>query len=310
MRQVFTCAELTFRGRGIGRDLLALHHIAPEAGFSGCAEVLFDAQGRSVAGRVMGDTSPDHPMHKRILHDVAHGRLTALKSAPHGVWSSLPSPAGQSQVGGRAPLGLVLPEAWDFASGYGYLGSLSAKDPCFAGLSEDVHLIWPHLCDAHPPVFLDVADPLRPKLLEQTACFMIDPDTGDIMGLEEDECPQESDAIAELCADAPQTPRYEPYRFDMMRQRGGDGYALDPGVYAGAPVWPGLPQVPYDPEAKAPMRFLCQIAVHPRARTAANALQTGVYHPGLEAMYFGEAGQIFVFLSHDQRRICLLGHGL
>lgn len=306
MKQVFCNPELNFAGRGHLRDLLAIHQIAPEDAFDYCAEVHFDAAGQSVAGRILGDMSPEHPWQRRVQEDVAYGRLTALKSLPHALWQSLSAPAGRNRLGGVMPAGLALPEAEDFASGYGYVGTLSPSDPAFAWLPDDVHLIWPFFCDYHPPLFLDISDGLRPKLRARAGCAMLDAHTGEAQSLE-DMAPEESDEIADLFADGPALPRYDALRFDMVRPTDTAGFGEEDGLYAGAPVWVQFPEVPLDPETGSPMRYLCQVLAQPRLSAVRARPEPGsVYHPAFERMDFWGSGVLFAFISDTGRTLCLL----
>ena len=305
MRQVFSSPELNFSARGALRDVLALHHIHPDEAFDDCVEVHFDDQGNSVAGRVLGDLARDHPWQNRLQAELAHGRLAALKTAPHKLWASVPAPAGKNRVGGAAPKGFALPGSYEFASGYGYLGTLCAADPAFAHLPHDLHLIWPFFCDAHPPLFLEVSDPLAPQLLPRTGSAMVNADTGEVEPLDEDEVPEEADEIADLFVDTPAAPRYDSYRFDMMRPRDTSGFGEEDGVCAGVPIWVSYPEIPLDPETLTPMRFLARIALRPRL-SRLNATPGAVFHPAFERMSFAGEGVVFVFVSESARTLCLL----
>ena len=305
--QVFCNPELNFAGRGALRDLLAMHHIAPQDAFDYCAEIHFDDQGLSVAGRILGDLSPEHPWQRRVQEDVAHGRLAALQSPPNPLWQALAAPAGKSRIGGAMPRGLVLPEVEDFASGHGYVGTLSQADPAFAWLPGDIHLIWPFFCDFHPPLFLDITNLSAPKLISRQRCALLDADTGDAVPLDDDLPIEESDEIADLFADAPARPRYEPYRFDMVRPRDTADFGQEDGVFAGVPIWVQYPQVPLDPETGSPMRFVCQVTAQPRlVQVSARPAPGSIYHPAFEKMDFWGAGVLFVFISDTGRTLCLL----
>jgi len=305
-RQVFCNPELNFAGRGHLRDLLAMHHIAPEDAFDYCAEVHFDADGLSVAGRILGDLPPEHPWQTRVQQEVAHGRLVALQSTPHALWEAMPAPTGKSQIGGAPPGDLILPEARDFASGYGYVGTLSQADPAF-GLHQDVHLIWPFFCDYHAPLFLDITEPSAPKLIPRSRCEMLDAYSGEAVALDEDQVPEEADEIADLFEAGPALPRYEAYRFDMVRARDTSEFAQADGVFSGVPIWVQYPEVPLDPETGSPMRFLCQVTAQPRmVRVSARPDPGSVYHPAFEKMDFWGAGVLFAFLSDTARTLCLL----
>ena len=283
-----------------------MHQIAAEDAQDYSTEIHFDEGGRSVAGRILSDMSPDHPWQKRVQEDVAHGRLSALATAPHKLWSSLRAPVGRNQLGGRLPEGFALPEAEDFASGYGYVGTLTGRDPAFDWLGRDIHLIWPFFCDFHPPLFLDISDPLQPQLIRRSRCAMLDASTGDVLPLDEDMVPEEADEIADVFADEPARPRFEPYRFDMVPHRGA-GFGEADGVHAGAPVWVQYPEVPLDPETGEVMRYLCQVSARPALlSTSARPDPGSVYHPAFERMDFWGAGVLFAFISDSSKTLCLL----
>lgn len=305
MKQYFCNNELDFTGLPEWEAILALHQVSKDDAAPYSIAIEFDSNGASIGAFILGDEVPDDsPWAKKISQKVAAGSLTPLRTPPNTLWFSTSDANGVNRLGGPTPDGLRLPDG-GFASGYGYVGSLSAQDPAFPLLRKDVHLIWPFFLDYHAPLFLDVSDPLQPTIIDSATCEMFDAASGaPTPASSEDLGPAtiESDIIADLFHEQAAHPVFELSPFSMTKGRTID----DDKVKAGAPAWIQYPEVPLDPETNQPMHFLCQIDGGPKLTDVSARPEEGSYLESMfERMNFWE-GVLFVFVSLDGQRLCLI----
>lgn len=194
-------------------------------------------------------------------------------------------------------------------TGYHYVGTLNRAELGIpiGTLRRDIHLIWPFLESYQAPLFLDVADPLQPKVLPAEKSAVIralrppgqerryEPTVeGPVLG---DEAVP-SDLHVEL--------EFEEDRFSMVPTK---DFVWDPSVAVrgGVPMWEQVPTIPLCPGSGRPMRFLCQIMGGTALTEASRArLQQAKGVPQIRRMHWWSDGTLYVFAAPGEDVICLM----
>ncbi|MGL4234664.1 hypothetical protein [Tabrizicola sp.] len=265
MRQYFHHRELEFSAHPLTYEALKIHHVSDyiahqfiKAGYI-CACVDFDEDGKVVGAGV--ECNDDAYLHfgDRIASEALGGKLKPLLDQPVPPASWIRDQDGLSQFGGAPPEGFVMPKA-SFMSGYQYIGRLSRNEPGLERWGADIHLIYPMFLDHHPHLFLDLENPLAPKLFGLDVCRRVKLwDGGGAYGPGEATFfteIRESEEIASLF-NGDEEVRYKPESFRRVPLREEDVVGDD--VYncnASYPIWLQAPEIPICPRTGKVMEFI------------------------------------------------------
>ncbi|WP_407493125.1 hypothetical protein [Pseudooceanicola sp. MF1-13] len=308
MRQYFAHAELDISGDARTRFALEMHHISEDQALadleSGESYVLvLDFDGDRLTG-AMTQTGPDEDFDSDPLDEnvVAASTLTPITTPPLDETAFQMVDDGPIRIGGHPPEGFKYPDT-SFTSGLQYIGSIGAEGTG----TGTVPLLYPVFVDYHPPVFLDVSDPLAPRLLPPSEGRMLDWGTPH-RPLTTDQSPygpvQESASVAEAFANRPEVLWREQAYTLMPRRLGLDEFPGWDGL-AGVPDWVQYPELPLSPVSMRPMRFLCQFGGGNPGLPNEVETDEGYIQDHLETLEFWSLGELYVFFDPDNQILCL-----
>jgi hypothetical protein len=321
MRQYFYGWELSFSGHPLSDGALKLHHVSDyiahqfiEADFV-CSYVDFDLEGKVTGAGVECNDETYLQFGDRILDEALSGKLSLLPDTPVPPASWVPDPNGPSQFGGAPPPGFVMPKA-SFKSGYHYIGRLSRTEPGLERWKEDIHLIYPMFLDHHPSLFLDVEDPLAPKLFDLQVCRRVKLwDGGGSYGPDEATFfteIRESDEIASLFAvEAAVQYKSEAYRRVLLNEDDVVGDDIR-NCNASYPIWLQAPEIPICPRTGKVMDFIGQflpgnlpedLPIVEQARRELKEFYFDWYFSGLS--FWGGNESAYIFGCPEGSSICI-----
>lgn len=306
MRQYFTHAQLEVSGAQRYRAALEMHQVSEEdarqllEAEAGWLLALDFEDGRLTGGLTL--SGPDEEFDGEPLETelIADSELEPLEAPPHAMQGWAEAEEGPIRIGGVPPEGFRYPEA-RFASGYQYIGEIGAA---LTGGSA-VPLLYPVFLSYHPPVFLDVSDPLAPAVLPIREGRMLN--WRGVAPLSTDAVPygpvQEDNEIVRAFAEGgevlwrAQHYRLEPWRLGPEEIPGWGGSS-------GAPLWLQYPELPISPRTGRQMRFLGQFGGgNPLART--DVALPGPWAEAAEALEFWSMGELYVFHEAETGLLCL-----
>ncbi len=307
MRQFVSEYVLDFSGDPKTRFALEMHHISEETALAfasaGKAPVELMFKDAALAGaRILGDTDHFHPETIAAFADLSRSSsLVPLTTPPVTPLVLTEDPGGSSRIGGEPPQGFVLPEA-AFASGYQFIGEIDLAHVSGRGR---VPLIYPLFAGYHPPVFLDIADPMRPTVFpaHQGRMFNLDkpyrPFTTDALPYG----PVREDAeIAEIFRNGGEVV-FREFRGDF---RPSDVSLPEGLVTAGVPNWLQTPELPICPKTGVPMRFAAEIGGGLPVLTSDLEVPEGSDYADIFAyLTFWNEGVLYVFANPEAGTVCL-----
>ena len=317
LKQYFATSELDFSGNPDTRPALEMHLISEDTAKQLHDYTVLEFEGDSLKNAYY-QSSENLPeveatINENLANYVKQNTLTPLTSPENKQWHLNIDENGKSKLGGKAPEGFVFPPA-RFASGHQYIGTISKYEEAFPYLNFDLHLIYPVCLDYHPPLFLDIADPLKPTLLDLDEAETLQlcwPTPGQTYLAEvrheglQDEIEEAKD-IKEAFKDN-KTLEFEEIAISFDKQQKSTVWGQ-----AGFPSWVQYPEIPYCPNTEKPMQFLCSIGFHhtgfkgPKAVPSDLKLPEGSPHAScVEYMQFWQDGDLFVFYSPEGKTMCL-----
>lgn len=205
-------------------------------------------------------------------------RLPEGEWEKHAVFALEAHPQGSHRLGGERPAGLVLPRHEVMKTCFHYIGYIDGSDPRFAwtGLHR-LHIVWPLYECVHSGIYLDLARPDAPEVLNPDAfdAAWYNSDMSEVDALAFEETPCQTAALGDV--EAYGLGDYPPAHLGLC----------------GIPLWLQSADVPVCPRTGETMRFVCGIGsdkIPAMPGREATSLGVTATH-----MSFGDGGTLYVF---------------